>query len=513
MKSKKIKRIILIGFIVIIISVTLLYNFGKLNKFVNRYVNKKIEQDINISYEPIDTKSAATIDEQANGEENVNKEEKNKVMSVPDSTLKNQSTVSVIQSSRESAKEITSEEIREMVRKAIELAGGFEGIIKDNQVVVLKPNLVQKHVDSTGELFKKELNAITTDWRVTKAVVELVREYNPNGKVYVMEGSAGDKTKEVMTYMKYTPEYIKGVDEFTAIEEDSGGWQDFDSPNLVMHKLPDGLLHKEYYLNKKYYEADVLISIPCFKSNSGAVVTGGIKNVSIGATPANIYGVSSTNLSRTKMVSHKIVDGDLDKWIYDYYMCKPVDFVIIDGLEGFQNGPVPTGTKSVNSDKMNMRLILAGKDAVAVDTIEALIAGWDPLSITYLGYLNKSLKGNLDTSKITVVGNPVDEVRKDFSNKFPKLGGVRIPDKTKLTLEVKKHVLSNNKLDLTLEVDKKTSKVEVYIDDKLFKIVSDSDFSEISVDVASISKGSHSVKVMSHDRYLNHSEKKIEFSK
>ena len=199
----------------------------------------------------------------------------------------------------------------------------------------MKPNLVQKHVDSTGEMFAKELNAITTDWRITKAVVELVRELNPKGKIYVMEGAAGDKTKEVMEYMNYTHEYMPGVDEFVAIEEDSGEWQEFDSPGLVKCQVPDGLLHKEYYFNRKFYEADVIISIPTLKTNSGAVVTGGIKNVSIGATPANIYGVSKDNIGRTKMVSHKITDGELDKWIFDYYMCKPVDFVIIDGLEGF----------------------------------------------------------------------------------------------------------------------------------------------------------------------------------
>ena len=37
-----------------------------------------------------------------------------------------------------------------------------------------------------------------------------------------------------------------------------------------------------------------------------------------------------------------------------------------------------------------MRLILAGRDAVAVDTVEALIMNWDPQSVKYLVFLNKS---------------------------------------------------------------------------------------------------------------------------
>ena len=63
-----------------------------------------------------------------------------------------------------------------------------------------------------------------------------------------------------------------------------------------------------------------MISIPCLKTSSGVIVTAGIKNVSIGMPPCNNYAVSETKPDKTKMVSHKIVDGELDKWIYDYYM-------------------------------------------------------------------------------------------------------------------------------------------------------------------------------------------------
>lgn len=78
------------------------------------------------------------------------------------------------------------------------------------------------------------------------------------------------------------------MDEFIAIEEDSGAWRDYDSPGITKVNLPNGLLHKEYYLNKKYKEADVVISVPCLKNYWHAAITGGIKNVGIGATPANI---------------------------------------------------------------------------------------------------------------------------------------------------------------------------------------------------------------------------------
>lgn len=426
---------------------------------------------------------------------------------------KNQSVVSIVRSSKERAEEIAYDEILQITRNAIELAGGLEGIVKNNQTVVLKPNLVQMHVDSTGELLDKEINGVTTDWRVTKAVAELVRELNPNGKIYVMEGSAGDGTKKTMEYLNYTHENIPGVDEFISIEDATGKWQDFNSPELIKHILPNALLHKEYYLNKKYFECDVLISIPCLKTTSGAIVSGSIKNVAIGATPANIYGVSATKPGRTKMVSHKIVDGELDKWICDYYICKPVDFVVMDALQGFQNGPVPIGKDNVTGDRMNMRLIMAGRDSVAVDTIEALITGWDPESITYLKYLSDSQMGTRDTSKISVVGNFLADVRRDFKIRFTNLGGVQVKDKTPPKFSLIKKENANGTINLELDVSEDTVKVEILVDGILYDTVHSPDYKSISIDTSKFSNGNHAIKLYAYDRFLNHSEIQTDFHK
>lgn len=499
MKLKTVKRIILIALLCSMAFAFFGYQYGLFNRFLARY---STETTASAAAPQPDTTASATAvqeDEPGTGEKQVEEIENKKV-------FEGQSVVSIVQSSKEKAEQISYEEIRSMVDEAVELAGGFEGVIRDNQVVVLKPNLVQMHVDSTGQLFDKELNGVTTDWKVTKAVVELVRQYNPHGKVYVMEGSAGDGTKKTMEYLKYTHENIPGVDEFLAIEEDSGKWQDFNSPGIVKKHLAEGLLHKDYYMNKKYYDCDVLISMPCLKTNSGTVVSGSIKNVSIGATPANIYGVTATNPGRTRMVSHKITDGELDKWLYDYYMCKPVNFVIMDGLQGFQNGPVPIGRSNVTGDRMNMRLIMAGRDSVAVDTVEALIMGWDPQSIAYLKYLSDSGMGSMDTSKITVAGKFADEVRKAFKIRFSKLGGAPIADKTPPALAIKNLEAAGDKLDIELDTAPETVKVEVYVDGKLQLIGRPPECKEITMDVSGLSKGEHEIKIVAYDRFLNRSE-------
>lgn len=422
------------------------------------------------------------------------------------------SKVSIVQSEKAWAKEITYADIKEMVKKAVELAGGFDNVIKPGDTVVIKPNLVVSKDNFSGQKLDKEINGITADWRVTKALVELVRQYNRIGKIFIMEGSAEYKTTDVMKNLNYTDEYIRDVDGFIGIEEDSGGWQDYSSTRLSKVSLPEGLLHKEYYLNKRYKEADVLISVACLKSHASAVITGGIKNLSIGATPANIYGTSQTDNSRMNMVAHDNKDGDLHKWIHDYFMCRPADFVLLDGLEGFQNGPAPGYINSSNQDKMNMRLVMAGKDAVSVDTIAALVMNWDPDSVSYLKYFGESGAGINDVSRIRVVGNSVDEVRKDFGTlKVPPSGSRRIGTKIAPRFTIKRFELSDKELKIKLSIQGNVSKTEFYIDDNILTSDLSAENMSGNCTVGRLSEGEHKLKVVAYDRFLNHSEQTIPF--
>ncbi|MGE5557702.1 MAG: DUF362 domain-containing protein [Bacillota bacterium] len=400
-----------------------------------------------------------------------------------------ESTVAVLQAEKSEAADLTYEDIRDMVRQAVKMAGGFEGLVKDGQTVVVKPNLVGIQ-GYNGEPYGAEVSGVTTDWRISKAVVELVREYNPHGKVYILEGSAMS-TREAMQELNYTPEYIPGADEFIALEEDSA-----KEGQTVTVKLPGGLLHKEYYLNKKYKEADVLISLPCLKNHWHATVTGGIKNVGIGATLRNIYP------DRGKMVDH--LTTDLHKWIRDFYLCRPVDFVIMDGLQGIQNGPSPQA--ELVPCQMNMRLILAGRDAVAVDTIEALIMEWDPESVDYLRFLNKDSAGNLDTACIKVVGKRVDEVRQPFEGVEPPAGGYEIETENAPKFKIAKQEVKDGVLLVAAEAGKDIHKIEVYVDGILKPPYILSGFGSLSLALGDLKKGDHEIRLEVYDRFLNRRE-------
>lgn len=421
------------------------------------------------------------------------------------------STVTIVKSDKELATEITEDEIAKMVRAA---APDLQSIIENGQTVVLKPNLVQMKVDSTGDLLDKEVNGITTDWRVTKAIVNMVREKNPDGKVYIMEGSASGPTSKVMEYFHYTPEYMDGVDDFISLEEDCGGWQDFDAPEVVHVELPDGLLHKSYYFNRILYEADVLISIPCLKTSSGVVVTAGIKNVSLGTPPGNLYGIAPDNPSKSKMVSHKIVDGELDRWIYDYYCAKPIDYVIVDGLQGFQSGPVPMSQDRKETDKMNMGVMLGGRDAVAVDTVCALVVGWDPESVGYLK-LFKERQGLGYLDKIRVRGAYVDDLRAHFTIKRPELGGVQITDDQGPELADVSAGIEDGMLTVRYQTGEDTCKLEVFVDGyfQYSAVPAQNGQGELEVSditASALSNGRHRVELIAYDRFLNRTSKTVD---
>ena len=405
------------------------------------------------------------------------------------------------------AEDLTEADIEALVRQAVALSGGLEDIVFNGATVVLKPNLVQMRVDSTRELLDQEVNGVTADWRVTRTVAKMVRELNPDGLIYVMEGSATGRTKDVMEHFHYTSEYMPEVDAFFGLEEDSGAWQDTGAPELLLVPLEDGLLHTEYYFNRMVYDADAIISIPCLKTTNGVVVTAGIKNVCIGTPPGNIYGVSPTEPGKTQMVSHKISDGHLDRWIVDYFRCKPVDFVVVDGLQGFQRGPVPSTGERKQTDKMNMRLILAGADAVSVDTACALVIGWDPESVGYLQTFRQLGIGHADPAYMRVAGAPVAEVRADFAIRKENLGGVKIQKQAGPELSIDEASIADGQLHLAGQLSDDTVKLEVYIDGqlRLHRAVSPGAW-EAWLDFTGFDENAD-ITAIAYDRFLNQQQR------
>ena len=148
-----------------------------------------------------------------------------------------------------------------------------------------------------------------------------------------------------------------------------------------------------------------------------------MKNLGIGTTPVGRFssGTNSTDDCTRGQTAAAIDHTNLEalrQFIHDYYSIRPANFVVMDGLQGLEHGPHPGWDGAGYSASIkNMRLILAGKNAVAVDTVEALVMKCDPKKVLHLTKLEADGLGTTDTARITVVGKQVSEVRKPFASK------------------------------------------------------------------------------------------------
>jgi len=323
--------------------------------------------------------------------------------------------VAMQQASKPQAADLTTADVAELVVGAVSQAGGLD-FIHDGQTVVLKPNLVTFYEDEGEHTATVTVNGVSTDWRVVKAVADLVRAKNPSGKILVMEGSR-ILTMAVFPVLGYTAEnFGTAVDEFVGIEGSS--CSDPSTTDLEQRSAANG---KQYWVNKRYMAADVVIAIPTLATDAAAGIGGAVQSVGIGATPAGQYGsgLNSIDCTRTKIdQSSPVAVGE---FIRDFYALRPVDFVVMDGLQGLQHGALPvwddSGTYAYASSIMNMRLVLAGKNAVAVDSIAASVMKCRPDQVPFLTGLQAAGLGTTSAAEIRVVGKPVSEVARPFAGK------------------------------------------------------------------------------------------------
>lgn len=294
------------------------------------------------------------------------------------------------------------------VREAVARVGGLGSVVAPGDRVVVKVNMVMDAPASSG---------VVTDPAVARAVVRLAREAGA-GQVFVVEGTAqyreGDPNRD--RFATHAAFRVAGydadgdmVDDATGAPlldlNDSGGTDVADPGRVSKVTVPTGLIRKEYWLPNAIVQADVLISVPVLKNHYLAGLTLGMKNL-IGLLPADLYHAPG-NIYGKHSLSHSPID--LDQHIVDVNMARRPDFVVVDGQRGLLDGPI--GSQIIEPA---LGLILAGRDVVAVDTVGALVMGYDPQAIPYLKMAAQNGLGQSDPAHIRVVGPPLSQVRRDF---------------------------------------------------------------------------------------------------
>ncbi len=159
-------------------------------------------------------------------------------------------------------------------------------------------------------------------------------------------------------------------------------------------------------VSRAVLDADIIISLPKFKTHGLTVVTGAIKN-SYGILP----GAQKAKL-------HKAA-GNPERFhelVVEVFKLRPPDLFIVDAVVGMEgNGPA-------SPDLREIGLILASDNAVAMDAVIARMMGCDPGRLRFLQKAREMGLGDYELSSIEVEG----ELKELPDFKLPPLGGEAI---------------------------------------------------------------------------------------
>jgi len=258
------------------------------------------------------------------------------------------------------------------VQRSIELIGGLETIIKPGDRVFVKIN----HLPPPSPPER----GIVTHPVFVEAVLELLKKAGA-------EITVGDEIETAP------------VDGFST----SGFRQMCQRAGVRLINLREegfvtrecnGLLLKEIYLSRAALEADVIVNLAKLKTHSLTVFTGGIKNM-YGAIPGSV---------RRRLHGEYPDSEDFSRMLTDIFSAIRPQLTLMDGIVAMEGeGPAAGSVRKLG-------VILASRDAVAVDAAATGIIGMDPMDTATTRYAHECGLGVGSLDSIEVVGESIESV-------------------------------------------------------------------------------------------------------
>ncbi|WP_455369062.1 DUF362 domain-containing protein [[Eubacterium] cellulosolvens] len=251
--------------------------------------------------------------------------------------------------------------------KALEMIKPEE-ILADEKPILIKPNYLNASHPSTG---------ITTDSRVIEGIIKFLKQKKVK-EIIIGEGSGFSDTFE--------PYRVAGVD--TVAERWNVKLVDLNKDEYFEVYPQNPLSLKKVKVAKTALESNI-ISVPKLKLHRIAGVSLSIKNMMGAMKPK---GSMHTHLSSN---------------IADLASIIPPKIAIIDGIiagEGHESSGNP----------VEMNLIIAGTDPVAVDSVGAAVMMIPPEEIKHLRLAEKKGLGINNLNHIEILGEPIEKVRRKF---------------------------------------------------------------------------------------------------
>ncbi len=267
------------------------------------------------------------------------------------------------------------------VRPAVDRAFSLFPMNFSGKKVLIKPNVLR--ASEAGE-------GIVTHPAVLAAVVDKVESMKPAAIIVgdnpgVHSYGANEESFRKTGLMEAAREY------YVNIGDDS----------VKMDFNPDFM--PAVSISRAAVEADIIISVPKFKTHGLTVLTGAVKN-SYGLLP----GAQKAKLHRLAGSPARF-----HELVVDVFRLRVPDLFIMDAVVGMEgNGPA-------SPDLFDIGLILAADNAVAMDAVAAFMMGCEPGRLRFLQKAKAAGLGDYDLDTIEIIG----ELNKLDNFKLPPLSG------------------------------------------------------------------------------------------
>jgi uncharacterized protein (DUF362 family) len=260
------------------------------------------------------------------------------------------------------------DEIRDAVQQSLDLIGGIRDIVKPDHLVLINPSWVAPPVE-------RQAGCITIP-EVTRAIADIVKDIG--ARPVIAESSAVGVNSE------------KVIQESGYRQLRKMGYEVIDLKSLkttVKMPVEKAKVFESIETWELVQQADVIISVPKLKTHDQTEMTCSIKK---------LKGLLTDNAKKA-MHQEGLFDG-----VIDLLSAVKPRLAVVDAIV-CQEGVGPVFGKPVE-----MNLVLAGKDLVAVDAVCAKLIGYQPREILLTVNAAARGLGVMDLEKIEIKGRKLE---------------------------------------------------------------------------------------------------------
>ncbi|TXT54736.1 MAG: hypothetical protein BAJALOKI2v1_730008 [Promethearchaeota archaeon] len=287
---------------------------------------------------------------------------------------------------------IEKKEIKSAVFNALEIIKAERLFTNENMTILIKPNIL---------MGKDPERAVTTHPEVLRSTIQWIKQFNP--KRIIVAESSGTKT------IGATEKAFEGSQIKLVCEEEEVEWTPFEKTKRKIYKVKDPLVLEEITTSNLLAEADLIINIPKIKTHSQCLLTCSIKNM---------FGTLLLGNKPRVHAKYPSLES-FNSALADIYSVSNPQLTIVDGFL-CQEGNGPT-----KGDVVELGLILAGFDGVAIDTVVCKIIGFNPNEVIHIEKAKEKGLGTNDLKEIQIVGDEIESVKRKF--KKPRIKPVSVP--------------------------------------------------------------------------------------